>query len=214
LSPADARLTKGQRMVGREAAAALASIGTPAVAPLVRATKTTHSLQQTNAVLALSLIKGASASDTFLKILRTGTPEGRLAAALALGERKGAGAIGPLVEMVDKGPWREGATKALVLLGDPRAVPPLIRVLEQGSREGKPAAADTLGLMRDPSAFDPLVAALKNKDDELKIAACVALGDLTDPRALDPLQALITHKNEAVRTAAGTAMARIRRAQR
>src|SRR5439155_16119474 len=80
---------------------------------------------------------------------------------------------------------RAAAVQVASLIGDPRAVPGTIRLLQDTDWWVRIAAADMLGHMKDARAVEPLVNALA--DAEVKWAAIEALGRIGDPRALNGL---------------------------
>jgi eukaryotic-like serine/threonine-protein kinase len=86
-----------------------------------------------------------------------------------------------LVDALNDGDWwvRERAIDALAGLGDPRAVPPLIRVMEQDVKAA-PIAIRALAALGDPHAIGPLLAQLRRPDKAVKAEAIRALVTLTD----------------------------------
>ena len=86
-----------------------------------------------------------------------------------------------LVDALDDGDWwvRERAIDALAGLGDPRAVPPLLRVMEQDVKAA-PIAIRALASLGDPQAIRPLLAQLRRPDKAVKAEAIRALATLTD----------------------------------
>jgi HEAT repeat protein len=126
---------------------------------------------------------------------------------------------------------------ALGQSGDPRAVEPLIVVLQHNRLDIsaqtvvpkiplRAAAATALGQLGDSRAVEPLIAVLQNKGAPtvsifmmpVRAAAASALGQLGDARAIEPLTAALEHKPltpalqrsyEEVRTAATTALEKL-----
>lgn len=75
---------------------------------------------------------------------------------------------------------------------DARAVPPLVRALDDRDENICVAAAEALGKVRDRRAADPLIACLARSDRGwLDYAAAEALGEIGDERALGPLLAAL-----------------------
>ena len=70
---------------------------------------------------------------------------------------------------------------ALGELKDPRAVEPLITLLQQGASSAKFAAA-ALGQIGDPRAVPALISALESEDDKTRTAAAHALHKIRWPR--------------------------------
>ncbi len=80
---------------------------------------------------------------------------------------------------------RADVARALGRLGDPRAVEPLIEVLERTDSWTRDAAASALGQLGDARAVLPLLEALTER--RVGGNAAVALGEIGDPRAVEPL---------------------------
>lgn len=82
---------------------------------------------------------------------------------------------------------REELATLLEMLGDPRAVTPFTRVLQNYSRsdwEGRLAAIEALGNLGYPSAIDPLFQIVQHdKDLAIRLAIAKALLVLGDTRA-------------------------------
>jgi HEAT repeat protein len=79
---------------------------------------------------------------------------------------------------------------ALGLIGDRRALAPLVDVLRDRDRPAllRAMAAEALADLRDPTAVDPLIAALSDELAEVRFFAAFALGEIGDTRALPALQ--------------------------
>ena len=97
---------------------------------------------------------------------------------------------------------RARAADALGLVGDKRAVPALMTILE-GDRIGGEAdgatrgrIANALGQIGDWRATEPLLQLLADENLWLRWAAADALGHLGDPAALDPLFELWATTNQ------------------
>ena len=71
------------------------------------------------------------------------------------------------------------AAKALGMLGDARAVQPLIKLLERS--DGRKEAAVSLGQIGDKSAIVPLRHALVDNNKNVRRAVAEALGQLGEP---------------------------------
>lgn len=78
------------------------------------------------------------------------------------------------------------AAQALGLLGDIRAVEPLIAVLRGNNFSLKCVAAESLGKLKDPRAFEPLSDLLWKGEGELQIKAQEALTEM-GPMVVEPL---------------------------
>lgn len=84
---------------------------------------------------------------------------------------------------------RESAIEALGRIGDERAGPPLLAILENKKENKyiKSAVAKALGEIKDLRAVQPLIASLRDDAPELRCASAEALGEIGDRRALAPL---------------------------
>ncbi len=85
---------------------------------------------------------------------------------------------------------RKNAVQALGKLRDPRAVKPLIDVLQnkQNRKElVRRRAAEALGKLGDTRALGPLIAALRDENYMVAQYAAAALGELRDQQAVKPL---------------------------
>ncbi len=86
-----------------------------------------------------------------------------------------------LVDALGDEDWwvRERAIDALASMGDRRAVPPLLSVMEKDSKAA-PVAIRALASLGDPQAIPPVLAALRGHDKAVKAEAFRALATLTD----------------------------------
>jgi len=81
----------------------------------------------------------------------------------------------------------------LARLGDERAVPVLLLLLEDEIPDLRAAAAKSLGELASKQAVRPLIATmLGDKDVEVRKSAAYALGLLRDKRAVKPLISILT----------------------
>jgi hypothetical protein len=103
--------------------------------------------------------------------------------------------VATIIEVLDKvglipDTHAEAAT-ALGTIGDPLAVPALVRALKDRYSTVRRAAAVALGSIGDARAFQPLIAALGDGDGFMRTDAAQALGRIGDPRAVEPIVAAI-----------------------
>ncbi len=113
-----------------------------------------------------------------------------------LGEQKDASSLDALTNAIDPGA-SDSETKtmnkeiaiALGQLHDPRAVPPLIKLLKVKDNYTVIAAIEALGDLKAKDAFEPLYAIATDDAIEPFITkkAIIALGELADPRAVPGL---------------------------
>ena len=94
--------------------------------------------------------------------------------------------------------------EALGKLGDPQAVPPLIKALGDDWDDVRRAAAEALGRIGAP-AVPPLIQALGDSDRDVRAVSAEALGKLGDPRAVPALIQALGDSDRDVRRAAAEA---------
>lgn len=109
---------------------------------------------------------------------------------------------------------RRAALTALVRLGDPQALEPLVALYEQAA--DLPAIRDTrrlmlipIGQVKNPAAVDPLIELLANKDPLVREGAVDALGLIREGRSLPALAARLEDPEQRVRWRATLALAAI-----
>ena len=102
-------------------------------------------------------------------------------------------AVERLIEALNEGHGiGAGAAEALGMIGDERAVEPLLAVLTNEKRpDTQRNAATALGELGDHRATAALLARLFDEDDDVRWAAAAALGKLGDRNAVEPLIKLL-----------------------
>ncbi len=165
----------GNQEIGDQAAAALVSIGEPAVEPLIAALKDEHEGVRFGAAKALRRL-GEPAVEPLIAALKDEHKEVRSVATEVLGGLGDARAVEPLIAALrDEDVWvRFRATEALGRLGDP-AVEPLIAALKDEHKMVRSNAAWALGRLEDARAMEPLIAALKDEYETVVSAATEAI---------------------------------------
>jgi HEAT repeat protein len=155
----------------------------------------------------------------------------RLRAVRALGELKNAAAIKPLrrvmresdpdivvttqeaLSKIGLAAWaRYGAVIALGNVGHPKAVPTLVRALQDDSEYVRREAARALAKVPDPTAILPLIEALENDEDPvLRREAAVALRSLGEqsPVVAHSFRQALADASWEVRAEAARALGRI-----
>jgi HEAT repeat protein len=99
------------------------------------------------------------------------------------------------------------AADRLGLMGDPRAVPPLIEALASLKDINlRAASAQALGALKDRRAVDALVAATSSTEKELRLAAINSLGSIRDHTSAEALFIAAKDSDPAVRDAAINAL--------
>jgi HEAT repeat protein len=119
--------------------------------------------------------------------------------------------VKPLVRSLHAGDREERrrAAEVLGLLGDPRAIEPLVRDLKHDRDEGARAqSARALGRLKASAAVEPLIAALEDPAEEVRAEAAEALGHLKElgPLVLEPLLATLDSEDALVRARAAGAL--------
>jgi HEAT repeat protein len=119
--------------------------------------------------------------------------------------------VKPLIRGLHAGSFEERrrAAEVLGLLGDPRAIGPLMHTLTQDRDEGARAqAARALGRLKASGAVQPLIAALQDPAEGVRAEAAEALGQLRDlgPVVLDPLLSALDSEDASVRARAAGAL--------
>jgi HEAT repeat protein len=165
----------------------------------------------------------AGSRDRLAALLEQGSLQGsaEVSPALALARAGDGRAVGPLLRCLE----REGASdswnrisilEALGQLGDPRALPALLPLLESGSGPIVEAAARAVGSIGGPEAIAALVKALDATDSwSLRVVAAESLGRTTGPSALEALKAAVRDDpTDAVRAAAEHSLRLLARTQR
>jgi len=93
---------------------------------------------------------------------------------------------------------RYEAVHLLELIGDARAVEPLIAVLKKSGYGLVSDIAKTLGKIGDARAVEPLIAFLNASDKYARREAAEALGKIGDVKAIEPLVMLFRKGNSQV----------------
>ena len=155
------------------AASTLATIGEPAVDPLIGALDDHDSVVRLRAAWALGRIGDPRATEKLMKALRDGDWSVRMRAAQALGN----------------------------LRARP-AVDALLLATRDGNADVRRTVIGALSRIADPAAADRLGAALRDRDWRVRMAAALALTAIGDEKSLHFLKAAVCDENEHVRTIA------------
>ncbi|BBB48019.1 HEAT repeat domain-containing protein [Pelolinea submarina] len=87
----------------------------------------------------------------------------------------------------------------LALIGDERAIEPLIELLEDENISTRREATIALGKTGDKRAVDPLIAVLEDEDSNVSLNAANALLEIIDENSIDRLFAMLESKNSYTR---------------
>jgi HEAT repeat protein len=113
-------------------------------------------------------------------------------------------------QLSDQNPnLRARSAESLGNMGDPRAVEPLLLLIDDPVSDVVWVALRSLGTLRDPRAFEPLIRCIDNPDRWIRQGAAWALGELGDPRAGSVIIPLLVDKKKGVRQSAAEALGKI-----
>jgi HEAT repeat protein len=171
----------------REAAAALADLGEPAVDPLIALLKDEDPIVRAYSAGALGGTKAERAIAPLAALLNDGDAYVRRTAAEALGGTGSPQAIRPLVELLED-PTRDLAKSAIRALGQikqPDVIPFLIKALDNPAWNATDAAAQALGELGAQEAVGPLIQCFEEMPDCPYHLVGQALWKLNSERAVD-----------------------------
>jgi HEAT repeat protein len=149
-------LRSDERQGGSEVARALGNIGVPALLPLLETLKSTNDHVMRRAITYALLYIGAPAVEALIELLPV------------------------------NGPVAEISIRALGWINDPRAVDPLLAILN--TSDEKLAIIDALGDIGDSRAIDPLIGLLNESGQYFRKEIIRALYFIGDPRVLPDLK--------------------------
>jgi HEAT repeat protein len=197
--------------IGRHALLALGGIATPAAVDRLVAVLRTPPVPE-EALVGLRQA-GAAAVPTLVAELRGRAPSSATLAAKLLGELGDRRATLPLVAALEHdsagGPIALAALAALPRLGDPAAVPALVRAAESPEVETRRAAFLALCTVADPGGEAVLEAGLADPDAQVRALAARLAGAIDAHAAAPALAARLSDADPAVRDAAATALAQV-----
>ena len=152
-------------------------------------------------VLVLGWLRGAAVERALTHLLGTPAVHHELIEAIV---RFGAPMVDVLVEQLgrDDLDTRRAAVVALGRIGDARAVPALLALLDENDREVLVAVAGALSRLGDRRAFEPLVRLLGHEDLSVRHAAIGALNSIGHPDMAARMRLLIGDPDPVVRESA------------
>lgn len=199
--------------LGRQPVDVLASIGKPAVNPLIAGLKSRDPLVRRQSAEALGEIGDPRAAEPLIDLLSHPDALIRRHAVKALGKIQDPRAVAPLAGVLSDSEeeWhvRGGAAEALGRMKDPNAVELLILALMDAHWYVRSRSAKALGRIGDRQALEPLILALKDRDAAVRGYAAEALGEIRDECAIEPLRAALEDEDRDVRKRAKQALMRI-----
>jgi HEAT repeat protein len=191
----DRLLTDPDPLMRQKAAGLLSSVGSAdVVAGLKKALHDEEPMVRVTARISLLKLEDKTTMEEVASELRSRDEESATRAARELGAARSVTAVPPLLEAFfhAKDTLAGAIAKSLGVIGDPLAVPLLVRALDLGFVA--PSAAEALGAIGDARAIAALIRALaKSRNPALRAAAAHALGGITKTkrdRARAPLQLL------------------------
>ena len=163
---------------GELAASALASLGSPAIAPLIGALAHDAWIARRNAAWALGAIDDPRAVAPLTHALRDREPAVRAQAAWALGAIDDSAAVQALIGTLkdDDQRVRRQSAWALGAIDDGRAVDALVSALADPQPDVREQAAWALGALGDARALNGLLTALKDTSAGVRRQAAWAIG--------------------------------------
>ncbi len=194
--------------VRRQAAAALADIGAPAIPSLVSALAAPEESVQAMAVDALRGI-GAPAFEALAAALASDNPRTRGNAAAALVPPAGGQAALPaLARLVsDRDAYvRARAAQALGGFKGSEVATALRQAMQDENPDVRAAAAGACARIANSGSADLLLAALRDEAALVRENSATALGRIGQPAAIDPLIAALKDSDPKVRASAAAAL--------
>lgn len=130
-----------------------------------------------------------SETEKLIKALKSDSGSIRIAALMALGERKEAAAIDSITPILtrDYSPVQSSAAYALGEIGDERAVEVLIKQMKDGSDSVRSNSAIALGKIGKETAVPDLIQRLRDNRAVVRSSAALALGKIGSETAREPL---------------------------
>jgi HEAT repeat protein len=103
--------------------------------------------------------------------------------------------------------------EALGQIGEERAIPQLVKSLDDSRAEARAGAAIALGRFRHGGAVEGLVELTRDRDPRARVAALLALGSIRDPAAAPDVIRCLKDREPNVRSAAARALGALRVAE-
>jgi HEAT repeat protein len=193
-----------------------------AIDPLIKRLSDPDDKIRKAALHALSMFDGLTMSNINLKMLKDDSLEVRCAAIRNIKKKPDDRAVDTLIRLLEDADTSIEAADALGVIGDPRAVDPLIDVLNgrysknlaaRTDKAFKLSAAKALGKLKLEIAVRPLINIINNSDRKLylRIAAVQALGDIGNKKATESLIKILTdnHSDMWLRATSASALGNI-----
>ncbi|MHA2001694.1 MAG: HEAT repeat domain-containing protein [Promethearchaeota archaeon] len=186
------------------------------IRPIINCLKDEEVNVQLAAIRALSEFRSIIATKPLIKILSdtNSSSEIRAGTVLALGLIEDKNSLFPLIDCLDDEfpQVRINALSALSHLGDPRAIDPIIELLQKEKDENvQQMAILALGPLgqNNERIIDPLIKFLSDPNPRVRQYAIVSLGQTHDPRIIEPLLKVINDKDPYVRQVCASSLSEI-----
>lgn len=166
-----------------------------------------------SAVVRLAQLRKPNTAEAVESLLRDPDPMVRAAAVHALRALKQGESLEQLLQILqldDAPEVRWQAAVELEVLGDPAAVPGLIKALRQKDALVRGGAAEALKGIPDKRAVKPLVTGLRDKNAVVRRASAEALGDIGDKAAVAGLTRALFHHDVHLRRRSVDALAKLK----
>lgn len=188
---------------------ALVEIGAPAVDPLIHALTDRNKYVLLGAMDALSEIGDLRAIGPLVQMF-TYPDQNMSGSAVHALVKIGKAAVVPLIQFLGDPGFHihNGTAYTLGLIGDPRAVEPLIQAFDHRDEILRRVAAEALAKIGFP-AVDALTHALDAQEWRIRVGASEALGNMDDLRGVDGLIRVLADPDATARRTAATALGRL-----
>lgn len=196
-----------------EAMKALASIGKPAVEPLLATLNAGDERIRTRAVRVLGRIEDQGSMNALVVATRdVSAPQVRVQAIRALSRVSGTQALEALRAALndENVQVRREAAWSLSRRGDSRALDSLLFALNDGSWQVRAQAVRGLRRISNERAVEHLTAAMRDEKAEVRLEVVKALGRIGGERAVETLNGALNDENQIVRQQAQRSLMRLK----
>lgn len=154
---------------------------------------------------------GTAAINALAAVMRSGSPERRVAAAQALSEMGDAAVLKPLIGALKDGEAmvRSAAANGLARVNDPQSSQALIPLLRDKVRNVRVAAVVALGQIGDRYALESLHGLVNDREWEVRAVLAESLGKLADKRSQHIVLGLLNDRDQEVRQNAAEALGKV-----
>ena len=185
---------------------ALLKIGEQSISPLAQALREESSDVRKATAEVLGEFNDPGSVENLIEALKDENPEVQMASKRAL-LKLGEYAVEPLIRAMGRGDSaiRKNVSEVLGEINDPRAINPLIELLEDENHEVQMASRWSL-IKMGGQAVEPLIRAVRRGGSTIRRNASEALGEIKDSRAVGSCIAALKDRDSEVRLAAKIAL--------